>query len=98
MAHWASALSRTGLNCMWLAAPVRPGTADRFYIADTASGAVTQTATFARDRSNLTFINGITVSADGSRVYLARTDSDGSTVEVFDGDTGEKRGIHCLAG
>ncbi|HKJ23037.1 MAG TPA: YncE family protein, partial [Gammaproteobacteria bacterium] len=76
--------------------PVRPGTADRFYIADAASGAVTRTATFARDRSNLTFINGITVSADGSRVYLARSDSDGSTVEVFDGDTGESAGSIAL--
>ncbi len=69
---------------------IKPGTTDRFYIVDAASGAVNQTAAFARDRSNLTFINGITVSADGRRVYLVRTDSNGSTVEVFDGGTGEK--------
>jgi DNA-binding beta-propeller fold protein YncE len=68
--------------------PTAYGDPDRFYMVDTASGVVTQTATFARDSSNLTLINAVTVNHDGSRVYVSRTDRAGSTVEIFDGGTG----------
>lgn len=68
--------------------PTTAGDPDRFYTINTATNAVTQTATFMRDASNYAFINAIAVNPGGTKVYLSRTDSDGSTVEVFDGTTG----------
>jgi DNA-binding beta-propeller fold protein YncE len=56
---------------------------DRFYTVDTATHTPTQTTTFSRDKSNYTFINAMVVKPDGSKVYLARANSDGSSVEIF---------------
>jgi YVTN family beta-propeller protein len=61
---------------------------DRFFMVDTATNTPTQTATFSRDASNYTFINAFAIKPDGTRVYVARANTSGSTVEVFDGTTG----------
>ena len=76
--------------------PVSSSLPDRFYIIDTATATPTQTATFPRDSSNYTFINAIAVKPDGSTVYLARTHSSGSTIEVFNGVTGAHTGAIAL--
>jgi len=68
--------------------PTTSGDPDRFYMVNTATHAVTQTTTFTRDQTNSGFLNAISVSPDGSRVYLARDDSSGATIEVFDGASG----------
>jgi subtilase family serine protease len=73
--------------------PTNTSLPDNFYTVDTATHAVTLTTTFARDSSNNTGINAIAVTPDGTRVYLARAVSgSGSTVEIFDGDTGANIG------
>jgi DNA-binding beta-propeller fold protein YncE len=73
--------------------PTSSSQPDRFYIVNTATHTPTQTATFARDSSNYTFINAMAVKPDGSKVYLARTvSSRGSTIEMFDGGTGANTG------
>jgi DNA-binding beta-propeller fold protein YncE len=56
---------------------------DRFYMIDTTTNTPSQTATFSRDKSNYTFINAMAVKPDGSAVYLARSNNDRSTVEIF---------------
>ncbi|HTP41908.1 MAG TPA: YncE family protein, partial [Nitrospiria bacterium] len=73
--------------------PTNSSQPDRFYMVDTATYTPTQTATFARDSSNYTFINAMAVKPDGSKVYLARTvSSKGSTIEMFDAVTGANTG------
>jgi len=68
------------------------GNPDRFYMINTATNTPTQTATYPRENSNYMFINALTVSPDGSRVYIARAHSAGSTVEYFNGTTGVRQG------
>jgi len=72
--------------------PTATNLPDRFYVVDTATNTPTQTATFTRDSSNYTFINAMAVKPDGTRVYLARTNSNGSTVQMFDAATGASIG------
>jgi subtilase family serine protease len=62
---------------------------DRFYLVDTATSAVTQTATFSVT-TDFAFANAVTVKPDGSAVYMGHGGSGGtgSTVEVFDGASG----------
>lgn len=71
---------------------VNPGQADRFFVVDIAGRSVRHTTAFTRDQSNYTFINAMTVAPDGSRVYLARVAREGSTIEIFDGGTGNRLG------
>jgi uncharacterized repeat protein (TIGR01451 family) len=68
--------------------PTNTSLPDRFYMIDTATYTPTQTTTFSRDGSNYTFINAFALIPDGSKVYVARTNNDGSTVEYFDGNSG----------
>jgi DNA-binding beta-propeller fold protein YncE len=72
------------------------GNPDRFYMIDTATYTPTQTATYPRENSNYMFINALAVSPDGSRVYVARAHSEGSTVEYFNGTTGARQGAIAL--
>jgi subtilase family serine protease len=65
---------------------------DRFYMVDTATNTPTLTATFPRDGTNAFYINAFAVKPDGSQVYVARADTAGSTVEIFDGATGANAG------
>jgi YVTN family beta-propeller protein len=85
-----------GSNLYLACRPADSTKPDRFYLIDAATNAVTQTATFTRDATNNTSINAIAVKPDGSLVYLARTDSNGSTVEIFDGSTGANVGAIAL--
>jgi len=72
------------------------GNADRFYMINTATYTPVQTATYPRENSNYMFINALAVSPDGSRVYVARAHSEGSTVEYFNGTTGARQGAIAL--
>ena len=72
--------------------PIDSALPDRFYVVDTATNTPAQTATFTRDSSNNTGINAIAVKPDGTTIYLARTDNNGSTIETFDAATGVSTG------
>lgn len=61
---------------------------DRFFVIDTATNVTTVASTFSRDGTNAAYINAITVSQTGSEIYLGRTNSSGSTIQVFNGTTG----------
>lgn len=68
------------------------GTPSPFYMMDTATNAITQTATFAWPQANGLDTNALAVNQDGTRVYLMRaynsSHAGASTVEVYDGATG----------
>jgi len=74
------------------------GVPDRFFMVDTATNTATLKASFPRDSGNYYFINGLTVTPDGSKVYVARSSTDTSTgtVEYFDGTTGAHLGAVSL--
>jgi len=73
------------------------GVPDRFFMVNTATNTPTLTASFPRDSGNYYFINALAVTPDGSKVYLARTNTGGtSTVEYFDGATGARLGAISL--
>jgi YVTN family beta-propeller protein len=70
---------------------------DHFYMVDTATHAVTYTASYPRDDGQYFFVNALTVKPDGSTVYLALNNRQtGSRIQLFDGATGVKSGAIML--